>query len=208
MPGLGLQAENLACERGDKQLFSELSFELLAQEALWVEGPNGRGKTCLLRLLAGLEVPDAGQVRWNGQALSTVKSAWRTKMHYLGHQLGIKSSLSPFENLQFDLKLTVADPAEILAALSTWGLKKQAHISVGLLSAGQQRRVALARLALSSAILWILDEPLTALDREASQQLEQLLLQHLQRNGLLIFTNHQERLLTQYPLRQLSLHHD
>ncbi len=188
-----LQAQGLACQRGRRSLFGQLSLSVSSGRALQVAGGNGSGKTSLLRLLAGLARPSAGQVLWQGQSIELQREAYAGTLLYQGHAGGLKAELTPLENLRAELALagTACDSAALLAALQRWGVAAQARLPLGLLSAGQQRRVALARLLLARARLWILDEPFNALDAAACTQLGQLIGQHLADGGLAVLTRHQ-----------------
>jgi heme exporter protein A len=157
-----LEAKDLLCEREGRILFSRLSFSVAAGEWVQVTGDNGAGKTTLLRLLAGLSCPDAGQVLWRGQALHNVRDDYHSHLLWLGHLSGIKTRLTSLENLRFFH--CDCSNAQCLDALDKVGLAGYEDLPVYQLSAGQQRRVALARLWLTSATLWILDEPFTAID--------------------------------------------
>jgi heme exporter protein A len=176
-----LEVHALACERGERLLFRQLSFTLDAGQMLLVQGGNGQGKTSLLRLLAGLGRPDAGQVCWRGE------------MAYLGHANGIKDELDPAENLRFNHGLhdRPFDIDRAIATLERLGLARCLGLPCRALSFGQRRRVALAALLLAEARLWILDEPLTGLDVHAVALVEGLIRDHLQAGGLVVATTHQ-----------------
>lgn len=190
-----LEAQDLACVRGDRRLFRGLTFEVATGTMLRVQGANGAGKTSLLRLLAGLGLPAAGEVRWLGEPLGRQREAYAAALLYLGHLVGLKDELTPAENLRVEAGLCGwpdADETRIGDALAWWGLERQAALPLRVLSAGQRRRAALARLQLASAPLWILDEPFTALDAQAVGRLVDVLEQHLVRGGLVVLTSHQE----------------
>ena len=173
-----------------------------------IEGPNGVGKTSLLRLLTGLSQPFAGEVCWNGENIRHCRDEYHANLLYLGHQPGVKAALTPFENLKFYQQLhhpqqTETDLWLILARVGLAGFEEN---PTGQLSAGQQRRVALARLWLSQkAALWILDEPFTAIDKQGVKVLEQLFLAHAERGGMVILTTHQDLTLMQGRLKTISL---
>jgi heme exporter protein A len=188
-----LETLDLACLRGDRRLFRGLNLQLRSGQLLRVEGANGAGKTSLLRLLAGLALPAAGEVRWNGQPIRRQREAYAQALLYMGHLGGLKDELTARENLQIDCALSGAadiDTARIDAALGGWGLARQAALPLRVLSAGQRRRAALARLQLSTAALWILDEPFNALDVDAVAQLGQCLERHVDGGGLAVITSH------------------
>jgi len=190
-----LEAHDLACVRGDRRLFRALNFVVGPGQLLRVEGANGAGKTSLLRLLAGLGLPAAGEVRWHGQAIRRQREVFAQALLYLGHLTGLKDELTPTENLQIEAGLAGlrgVDHASLAEALAGWGLERQAALPLRVLSAGQKRRAALARLTSSQAALWILDEPFTALDVQAVAQLGQVIGAHLARGGMAVITSHQD----------------
>lgn len=191
-----LQATGLACVRGRRTLFQALDLQLAGGELLRVEGANGAGKSSLLRLLAGLALPSSGEVLWQGLPIRGQRESYARDLLYLGHLGGMKEELTPLENLQADRALSAPtgaapDVDACQRALLDWGLAASGRLPLRLLSAGQLRRVALARVSLNEATLWILDEPLTALDVQAVAQLSQLIDQHLARGGLAVVTSHQ-----------------
>ncbi|MBX9383503.1 cytochrome c biogenesis heme-transporting ATPase CcmA, partial [Serratia marcescens] len=188
-----LEAKSLSCVRDERILFSELSFSVQPGDIIQVEGPNGAGKTSLLRILAGLARPDGGEVCWRGRSTLRDRAGYQQDLLFIGHQPGIKAVLTPFENLQFyqAVRGTTDHPA-IWRALEQVGLVGYEDLPVAQLSAGQQRRVALARLWLSAAPLWILDEPLTAIDKQGVAELISLFEQHAQRGGMVLLTTHQD----------------
>lgn len=188
-----LEAKSLSCVRDERILFSELSFSVQPGDIIQVEGPNGAGKTSLLRILAGLARPDGGEVCWRGRNTLRVRAAYQQDLLFIGHQPGIKAVLTPFENLQFYQAVRgAAEHQAIWRALEQVGLVGYEDLPVAQLSAGQQRRVALARLWLSAAPLWILDEPLTAIDKQGVAELISLFEQHAQRGGMVLLTTHQD----------------
>jgi heme exporter protein A len=188
-----LHTRGLGCVRGTRRLFAELDLALDPGQCLRVVGANGSGKTSLLRLLAGLAGPSAGEVLWRGAPLARQREAFARECLYQGHLPGLKDELSGVENLRAELALDgiAADDEAIERALVGWGLARAMHLPVRVLSAGQRRRVALARLAFSDAALWILDEPFNALDVAAVEQLAQRIDRHLRRGGLAVVTSHQ-----------------
>lgn len=189
-----LQTVDLACERDWRLLFSQLNLSLNPGQMLQVSGPNGSGKTSLLRLLAGLMQPTAGKILFQGEELSRQRAQMSQNTLWIGHAAGVNGLLTPQENLAWLCALQhQATGDQIVQALSLVGLKRFADMPTHSLSAGQQRRVALARLHLPSAPkLWILDEPFTALDRQAVADLEGHLVQHCEQGGMVIFTTHHE----------------
>jgi len=186
-----IQAVALACERDWRILFSQLELSLKPAQMLQVSGPNGSGKTSLLRLLAGLMQPTAGQILLHGQPLTQQRAQLAASMLWIGHAAGIKGLLTAEENLAWLCALQhPAERAAIWAALAAVGLRGFEDVPCHTLSAGQQRRVALARLYLNAPSLWILDEPFTALDKQAVVQLEQHLASHCEQGGIVILTTH------------------
>lgn len=188
-----LKIENLFCERDDRVLFEALSFAVHAGEVLQVEGQNGSGKTTLLRILSGLSQHFEGDIFWQGEHLDDCAQAYREGLLYFGHQPGIKAVLTPRENLHWyaslhpDMGLDQLDKA-----LFNVGLKGYEDVPCHTLSAGQNRRVSLARLHLSRAPLWILDEPFTAIDKRGVTEQEALINAHAAQGGTVILTTHHE----------------
>lgn len=200
-----LDVEGLQCERDGRVLFADLGFSLTAGAILQIEGANGAGKSTLLRALAGLLQPSAGTIRWQGQPIAEAGADYRAALLYLGHKPGVKGELSPTANLRHLLALHGQRDQgldEVLAGVGLAGLEQQ---PVARLSAGQQRRVALARLWLKPAPLWLLDEPFTALDKRAVAGLTQRFEQHLGDGGAIIVASHQDLPLTSMPLTCLPL---
>ncbi|HBH8695898.1 TPA: cytochrome c biogenesis heme-transporting ATPase CcmA [Escherichia coli] len=198
-----LEARELLCERDERTLFSGLSFTLNAGEWVQITGSNGAGKTTLLRLLTGLSRPDAGDVLWQGQPLHQVRDSYHQNLLWIGHQPGIKTRLTALENLHFYHR--DGDTAQCLEALAQAGLAGFEDIPVNQLSAGQQRRVALARLWLTRATLWILDEPFTAIDVNGVDRLTQRMAQHTEQGGIVILTIHQPLNVAESKIRRISL---
>ncbi|MFJ7883165.1 cytochrome c biogenesis heme-transporting ATPase CcmA [Pseudomonas sp. NPDC096917] len=186
-----LEAVALACERDWRLLFENLELRLSPCDMLQISGPNGSGKTSLLRLLAGLMQPTTGQIRLNGLPLSEQRAELASNVLWIGHAAGIKDLLTAEENLSWLCALhRRASREAIWAALDAVGLKGFEDVPCHTLSAGQQRRVALARLHLDSPALWILDEPFTALDKQGVAQLEEHLARHCERGGMVVLTTH------------------
>ena len=198
-----LEARELLCERDERTLFSGLSFTLNAGEWVQITGSNGAGKTTLLRLLTGLSRPDAGEVLWQGQPLHQVRDSYHQNLLWIGHQPGIKTRLTALENLHFYHR--DGDTAQCLEALAQAGLAGFEDIPVNQLSAGQQRRVALARLWLTRATLWILDEPFTAIDVNGVDRLTQRMALHTEQGGIVILTTHQPLNVAESKIRRISL---
>ena len=202
-----LEISNLACTRGDHLLFSDLSFSLSAGELLQVEGANGSGKTSLLRTLCGFMMPTAGEIRWRGQSIRKLDEDFYAEMIYLGHLNAIKDELNALENLRISAGLAgcEVDDKKLVSALRHMGLRGRETLPVKVLSQGQRRRVALARLLFSNAPLWILDEPLTALDVGAVGLMQELIGEHLAKGGMVIYTTHQPLEVAGVTSRRLSL---
>ena len=201
-----LEVVNLACVRGDRPLFRDLSFALAPGELLHVRGENGSGKTTLLRALCGLSQPAGGEVRWNGLSIREQAETYREQLCYIGHGNAIHGDLTPVENLQFEACLGAEDRIDAKPALESSGLGRVANLPAKLLSQGQKRRVALARLAVLERALWVLDEPFTALDIRAVDRLLVTLARHLDLGGLCILTSHQEVTVADWQVRTLTLH--
>ncbi|WP_025132305.1 cytochrome c biogenesis heme-transporting ATPase CcmA [Pseudomonas sp. PH1b] len=186
-----LEALALACERDWRMLFEHLELRLNGGDMVQISGPNGSGKTSLLRLLAGLMQPTSGQVLLNGQPLHDQRGELARNLLWIGHAAGIKDLLTAEENLSWLCALhQPASREAIWQALAAVGLQGFEDVPCHTLSAGQQRRVALARLYLDSPPLWILDEPFTALDKQGVAQLEEHLAQHCEQGGSVILTTH------------------
>ncbi len=189
-----LQVSGLFCERGDRQLLNGLGFTLEPGKLLHVRGANGAGKTSLLRIVAGLLLPTAGEVCWRGKPVKQQREEYHGELLYLGHLDGVKGDLSSIENLRIDNELlgANADEATLVAALEKIGLRGFEDIFAKQLSQGQHRRVGLCRLLMSQAKLWVLDEPFNALDVKAVKLLASLIEAHLERGGMTLLTTHQD----------------
>ncbi|UJF18750.1 cytochrome c biogenesis heme-transporting ATPase CcmA [Vibrio sp. SS-MA-C1-2] len=201
-----LDVKNLSCIRDERVLFDELSFSVTKGELIQVEGPNGAGKTSLLRILTGLAPADEGEIYWCGERIQSAREEFHQDLLFLGHHSGVKAELTAFENLAFIQSLHAKkDEDKIWQALAKVGLAGREDIPAGQLSAGQQRRVGLARLWLSEQILWILDEPLTAIDKQGVAVLEELFMAHADNGGIVILTTHQDMFIDNPRLRKIIL---
>lgn len=186
-----LAATNLFCERDDRILFKSLDFSLSQGQVVQVRGSNGSGKTTLLRILCGLNDGYEGTIRWYGDEISEKADEFAAALLYIGHRVGVNKVLTPLENLRWSCSLhSAVSEAEILAALAKVGLRGFEYSACFGLSAGQQQRVALARLLLSPAQLWVLDEPFTTLDVKGVELLESLLVSHAEKGGSVLVTTH------------------
>lgn len=187
-----LSANQLSYERDEQIVFTNINFHLKAGQLLQVAGANGSGKTTLLRLLTGLITPTQGEISWCGQPLASCRIDYQQNLFYLGHKPAVKGDLTPYENLNLLTALVKTKTnISLQDALTQVGLQEQANSFSHQLSAGQQRRLALAKLLIVSARLWIIDEPFTALDTLGVRLVEALITQHLQQGGMVILTSHQ-----------------
>ncbi len=185
-----LQGTGLSCIRDDRVLFEELTFELVSGQVLLLEGKNGSGKTSLLRILCGFREPDAGQVFWCGDAIN--ESQYYTDMAYVGHLDGVKKELTVLENLNVSLALGRPGKYSIQQALTKVHLANYDDVLVQALSAGQKRRLSLARLLITKNIVWILDEPFTSLDKQGIALIETLMSEHCASGGMIVLTSHHD----------------
>lgn len=201
-----IEAQDLACERGDRVLFERVCFAVGNGEVFHIEGANGSGKTTLLRILCGLTSATSGELRWRGRAITPGRRDYHREIQFVGHAAGIKLELTPLENLRFSSALShPANDADIEQVLGAFGLARVVDLATRRLSAGQRRRVALARLELSRASLWILDEPLTALDSIGIELLNRTLEAHCASGGAVVLASHQPVRLGLRSVRSIKL---
>ncbi|MGR8930629.1 MAG: cytochrome c biogenesis heme-transporting ATPase CcmA [Gammaproteobacteria bacterium] len=200
---LGLQVIDLSCSRDDRLLFSGLSFILQPGDVLLLEGSNGSGKTTLLRTLCGFREADSGQILWSGEAIG--QSSYYSDMAYIGHADGIKKELTVLENLRFALALDRPGKYPIDDALEKVQLAGYDDNAVQTLSAGQKRRLSLAKLLITDPLLWILDEPFTSLDKQGIFLTETLIDAHVKEGGMVILTSHHDLSLAHISLQRIHL---
>ena len=187
-----LAARDLACFRGDRLLFRSLNLGIPAGQALQIRGPNGCGKTTLLRILCCLTLPEEGSIHWCGRRVRARDPDYLRGLRYIGHSDGVKLALTPRENLRIAMALDCfVDEKALETALGRLGLMDFMDVPCRTLSAGQRRRVALARLTLGTARLWLLDEPFTALDSAGTDAVHALIEAHLESGGCAVLTSHQ-----------------
>lgn len=189
-----MEVTNLECVRGDRKLFSNVSFSVTPGTLLQVTGPNGSGKTSLLRILCGLMVPESGEVRWQGVNIRSLAEEYSRSITYLGHRNGVKEELSSLENLRIASGLAgfKVNREQAQEALARTGLGGRENLPTRFLSEGQRRRSALARLLSCETTLWLLDEVLASLDHAAGVLVESIIGEHLNKGGMAIVATHQE----------------
>jgi len=200
-----LETRELGCIRSDRSLFEQLDLSLAAGEMLVVEGPNGCGKTSLLRILTGLRLADSGAVLWRGEAIDRLAGDYYEQVAYVGHHDGVKHELSCLENLRLARAMGIPSAVDLDDVLERVNLYAYGDNEVGSLSAGQKRRLALARLLATESLLWILDEPFTSLDKASMALFAALFEQHLQQGGLIVVTSHHEIDLPRQAVKRLNL---
>lgn len=200
-----LSAKSLTCIREDRLLFEALNIDVSPGDIVQIEGPNGAGKTSLLRILAGLSQPYEGSVYFQAENISHQREAFHQNLLYLGHLPGVKDEMTAQENLEFNLALHGLNKATAESTLAKVSLLGFEDTLASHLSAGQHRRIALARLWQSQAKVWILDEPFTAIDKLGVEKLEQLFLHHADNGGCVILTTHQELSLPAERVKKVTL---
>lgn len=186
-----LEVFDLSCERDDRVLFKNLSFSLDSGQILQIAGQNGSGKTTLLRILCGLSQDYQGSINWQGRPIDELRQNYFSSLLYFGHHTGLKTVLTPLENLRWQCALFPSlIPDNLGQALAKVGLAGYEDVPCHMLSAGQLRRVSLARLYMTKARLWIMDEPFTSLDRQGVTEKEALLERHVENGGAIVLTTH------------------
>ena len=202
-----LEVINLTCVRGTRRLFKDLTFSAESGELVELRGPNGSGKTSLLRILCGLAMPAAGEVRWNGTSIRSLGEEYSGSVAYLAHQNAVKDELTAIENLRISSAVcgNVLNKKEAQETLKRVGLREQQNLPARVLSAGQRRRLAMTRLLTSTARLWILDEVLTSLDDTAMNLSREFISDHLRKDGIAIVATHQDLNLTAPRSKRLQL---
>lgn len=200
-----LQIRNLACIRDDRVLFEHLSLSLDDGQMLLVEGRNGSGKTSLLRILTGLKLADEGDILWDGESIATLTADYYEQVNYVGHHDGVKRELTCLENLRLVQAMGKPADLDLDDALEQVNLYRYGDTPVSNLSAGQKRRLALARLLVAESKLWILDEPFTSLDKKSMAAFETMFEQHLQQQGMIVMTSHHDIDMSDSNLQRLDL---
>ncbi len=200
-----LQINNLSCIRDDRVLFEHLSLSLAGGQMLLVEGHNGSGKTSLLRILTGLKLADEGDILWNGVSITKLTADYYEQINYVGHHDGVKRELTCLENLRLVQAMGKPADMDLDDALEAVNLYRYGDTPVSNLSAGQKRRLALARLLVAESTLWILDEPFTSLDKKSMASFETMFEQHLQNQGMIVMTSHHQIDMPESNLLRLDL---
>ncbi len=202
----GLSARDLHVWRGERPVLRGLSVDAAAGDCIHVAGPNGSGKTTLLRVLAGLLTPEQGSVHWNGRPISADREAYSAALSYLGHSDGLKPEFTARENLAFEVGLRRRlDAPAIDAALACVALTESRDQPARSLSAGQRRRLAMARVMLTGVPLWILDEPFTNLDHAGVERLSEVIAEHLDAGGAVLIAAHQTPAIPRHAARRLEI---
>jgi heme exporter protein A len=199
-----LEIRDLSCNRNDRLLFEHLDFALQPGQMLVVEGPNGCGKTSLLRILTGLRMADDGEILWRGNPIDRLAGDYYEQVTYVGHHDGVKHELSCLENLRLARAMGMPSTADLDDVLEQVNLYAYGETEVGSLSAGQKRRLALARLLATDSMLWIL-EPFTSLDKASMAMFASLFEQQLQRQGIIVMTSHHDISLPTQSVQRLQL---
>jgi heme exporter protein A len=204
-PDHRLTGRALACIRDDRTLFSGLGFGVDTGEALIIEGRNGTGKTTLLRAICGIRRPDEGEILWAGESIERLGPDYHRHVAYVGHNDGVKRELTVAENLRMARALGSEGRMSIAEALDKVRLAGFEDVVAINLSAGQRRRLALARLLVTDSLLWVLDEPFTSLDRHGVRLVEELMTTHVANGGMLVMTSHHEVSVHRTAIHRLNL---
>ncbi len=200
-----LETRELTCVKDDRVLFEGLNLALKPGQILLVEGQNGSGKTSLLRILTGLNLPESGDVLWQGVPIGEVGADYYEQVNYIGHHDGIKRDLTCLENLRLVQAMGKPLPISLDDALEKVNLLRFGDNFVGTLSAGQKRRLALARLVVTEATLWIMDEPFTSLDKASMAMFQRMFEQHLAAGGVIVLTSHHDIEMPECDVQRLNL---
>lgn len=204
-PNPHLCVSGLSCVRDDRVLFNDLSFEIRSHQMLLLEGRNGSGKTTLLRALCGIRPPDSGEIRWCGTPIEKLGPDYHAHIAYVGHADGVKRELTALENLRMAQTLGKPNTLDLEAGLEQVGLAGFEEVLTLNLSAGQQRRLALARLLITDSQLWILDEPYTSLDKSGIALFGHVMEQHTAKGGMVILTAHHDVQLANADVQRIDL---
>ena len=200
-----LQIHNLTCIRADRVLFEHLNLSLAAGQMLLVEGRNGCGKTSLLRILTGLKLADEGEILWQGETIEKLAGDYYEQVCYVGHHDGVKRELTCLENLRLVQAMGKPSGVDLDDALERVNLYRYGDTLMGSLSAGQKRRLALSRLVVTEAQLWILDEPFTSLDKNSMSMFQQMFENHLAQQGIVVMTSHHDIDMVNSDVQRLDL---
>ena len=200
-----LQINDLSCVRDDRVLFEHLNLSLNGGQMLLVEGRNGSGKTSLLRILTGLKLADEGDILWEGVSISKLTADYYEQVNYVGHHDGVKRELTCLENLRLVQAMGKPADLDLDDALEAVNLYRYGDTPVSNLSAGQKRRLAMARLLVAESTLWILDEPFTSLDKKSMASFQTMFEQHLQKEGMIVMTSHHDIEMSDSNLLRLDL---
>jgi heme exporter protein A len=202
-----LEASHLECVRGNRTIFRNVSFAVRPGDCFRLTGPNGSGKTSLLRMLCGLLSPASGTIRWHGTAIEALREEYFSSIAYIGHRPGIKDEFTAMENLQISSGMRGIEISRktCASALERMGLGGRMHLPVRFLSEGERRRAAIARLVVCRSSLWLLDEVLTSLDRIAVETIQLVIEDHLTAGGMAIVATHQELKLSSGQSQRIEL---
>jgi len=202
-----LSFDKLGCSKGGRQLFQNIDCTLESGQWLYIAGANGVGKTSLLRMVCGLAPIESGEIFWNAAPIHAQREAYRQDLCYLGHLNALQESMTVNENLRFTAAMggVAPDAEQTREVLARFGVGGRGQQLARHLSQGQKRRVALARLALRQARLWVLDEPFVAMDEAGVNMLADLIAEHLSKGGMAVLTSHQQVAIGAIPAQVLEL---